>query len=175
MRVLADAAAVRRHIDELTAWADRLRQDPYGAELAVVGVRSRGDVLARRVAERLGIADVGVLDITLYRDDLSEATTRPVVRTTEIDFALDGRVVVLIDDVLMTGRSVRAALASLMDLGRPRRVWLAVMVDRGLSVRELPIAADFAAMTEDGPGRVQVELTPTDDADRVVLVEDGDR
>ncbi|MEM6459108.1 MAG: phosphoribosyltransferase family protein [Planctomycetota bacterium] len=175
MRVLADRDGVGRRVEEMAAWVDGLRRETPGRAFALVGVRSRGDVIARRVAERLGIPDVGVLDITLYRDDLSEATTQPVVRTTEIDFDLDGRSVVLIDDVLMTGRSVRAALASLMDLGRPRRVWLAVMVDRGLGVRELPIAADFAAMTEDGPGRVKVELTPTDDADRVVLVEDGDR
>ena len=91
----------------------------------------KNDVLAGRV---------GSLDITLYRDDLSEIGAQPVVRTTDIPFDVDGLNVVLVDDVLMTGRSVRAALQSLMDLGRPKRVWLSVLVDRG--GRELPIAPD---------------------------------
>jgi pyrimidine operon attenuation protein / uracil phosphoribosyltransferase len=146
---------------------------------ALVGVRSRGDVLAQRIAEKLGtdrFADrVGTLDITLYRDDLSEIGPQPVVRTTEVDFAIDGLNIVLIDDVLMTGRSIRAALQSLMDLGRPRRVWLAVLVDRG--GRELPIAPDFVALdmtdgSSDAPeqdAKVQVMVTPTDGRDAVVL------
>ena len=87
---------------------------------------------------------MGVLDITLYRDDLSEVASQPIVQTTEIPFDVDGKDVILVDDVLMTGRSIRAALSSLMDFGRPRRVWLAVLVDRG--GRELPIAADFVAL-----------------------------
>jgi pyrimidine operon attenuation protein / uracil phosphoribosyltransferase len=144
-----------------------------------VWVRSRGDVLAQRIAEKLGtdrFADrVGTLDITLYRDDLSEIGPQPVVRTTEVDFAIDGLNIVLIDDVLMTGRSIRAALQSLMDLGRPRRVWLAVLVDRG--GRELPIAPDFVALdmtdgSSDAPeqdAKVQVMVTPTDGRDAVVL------
>ena len=146
---------------------------------ALVGVRSRGDVLAQRIAQKLGtdrFADrVGTLDITLYRDDLSEIGPQPVVRTTEIDFAIDGLNIVLVDDVLMTGRSIRAALQSLMDLGRPRRVWLAVLVDRG--GRELPIAPDFVALdmtdgSSDAPvqdAKVQVMVTPTDEQDAVVL------
>lgn len=146
---------------------------------ALVGVRSRGDVLAQRIAEKLGparFADrVGTLDITLYRDDLSEIGHQPVVRTTEVDFAIDGLNIVLVDDVLMTGRSIRAALQSLMDLGRPRRVWLAVLVDRG--GRELPIAPDFVALdmtdgSSDAPqqdAKVQVMVTPTDERDAVVL------
>ncbi len=146
---------------------------------ALVGVRSRGDVLAQRIAEKLGTARfadrVGTLDITLYRDDLSEIGHQPVVRTTEVDFAIDGLNIVLVDDVLMTGRSIRAALQSLMDLGRPRRVWLAVLVDRG--GRELPIAPDFVALdmtdgSSDAPvkgAKVQVMVTPTDEQDAVVL------
>lgn len=146
---------------------------------ALVGVRSRGDLIAKRIADKMGparFADrVGTLDITLYRDDLSEISPQPVVRTTEVDFPIDGLNVVLVDDVLMTGRSVRAALQSLMDLGRPRRVWLAVLVDRG--GRELPIAPDFVALdltdaSADAPqkeAKVQVMITPTDEEDAVVL------
>ncbi len=122
-------------------------------------------MIARRVAERVGIDRVGTLDITLYRDDLSELSSQPVVRTTEVDFALDGLDVVLIDDVIMTGRSVRAALQSLMDLGRPRRVWLAVLVNRG--GRELPITPDFAALVHETGGNVRVMLTPTDERDGI--------
>ena len=121
------------------------------------------------MAEQVGVDRVGVLDITLYRDDLSEIAAQPVVRTTEIDFSLDGLDVVLIDDVLMSGRSVRAALSVLMDLGRPRRVWLAVLVDRGGDAKELPIAADFVGTTYAGAGRVSVRLTPTDDRDAIEL------
>ncbi len=119
-----------------------------GAPWALVGIRSRGDVLARRLADRLDAEHfagrVGSLDITLYRDDLSEVGPQAVVRTTEVPFAIDGVNVVLVDDVLMTGRSVRAALQSLMDLGRPRRVWLAVLADRG--GRELPIQPDYVGV-----------------------------
>ena len=153
--------------------------DPAAGDWALVGVRSRGDVLAQRIAEKLGPGKfdgrVGTLDITLYRDDLSEIGSQAVVRTTEIDFAIDGLNVVLVDDVLMTGRSIRAALQSLMDLGRPRRVWLVVLVDRG--GRELPIAPDFVALdmavgSSDAPepeAKVQVMVMPTDDRDAVVV------
>src|SRR5690606_13095379 len=106
-----------------------------------------GDLLAQRLSQRLPHhppVGVGSLDITLYRDDLSEIGPQPIVRTTQIDFDIDALDLVLVDDVLMTGRSVRAALESLMDIGRPRRVWLAVLVDRG--GRELPITPDFVAL-----------------------------
>ena len=144
---------------------------------ALVGIKSRGDVLARRLAGELDPRRVqgriGSLDITLYRDDLSEVAAQPIVRTTEIDFALDALHVVLVDDVLMTGRSARAALQLLMDLGRPRRVWLAVLVDRG--GRELPIRADEAALdlSRDDlllpTDHVRVMLRPTDERDAVVV------
>lgn len=176
MRVLADEGRVAELIDGLARRiATQMEGDGNG--WALVGIRSRGDLLAARVAEILGPdrfdGRVGTLDITLYRDDLSEASAQPVVRTTEIDFALDGLNVVLLDDVFMTGRSVRAALQSLMDLGRPRRVWLAVLVDRG--GRELPICADFVAMDlTRGPAlqadeHVQVQLKPTDPQDAILV------
>src|SRR6266849_2325021 len=116
------------------------------ADLVFIGIRTRGVPLANRLAARL--ADLvgkpfptGTLDITLYRDDLSLVAPQPLLRKTEIDFDLGNRVVVLCDDVLYTGRTVRAALDGLVDLGRPRRVQLAVLIDRGH--RELPIQADY--------------------------------
>ena len=119
--------------------------------LALIGIRTRGVPLAQRLAVRL--ADlvpeqsfpVGTLDITLYRDDLSTVAPQPLLKKTEIDFDLNGRTVLLCDDVLYTGRTIRAVLNELFDFGRPACVRLAVMVDRG--GRELPVAADFAAAT----------------------------
>lgn len=139
---------------------------------AIVGIRSRGDVLAQRLAEILKPTYQGTLDITLYRDDLSEITAQPVVRTTEIEFDVTGLDVVLVDDVLMTGRSIRAALQVLMDFGRPRRVWLGVLVDRG--GRELPICPDFVgkkiAQGEIADDQhVSVRIKPTDDEDAIVV------
>ena len=178
MRVLADESRVAELIDGLAqavaedmASAGGRDREPCGG-WALVGIRSRGDVLARRLAQKLGIANVGVLDITLYRDDLSEASSQPVVRTTEISFPIDRVNVVLVDDVLMSGRSVRAALQSLMDLGRPRRVWLSVLVDRG--GRELPIAPDHVGLAV-GSGDVaegelvEVKLKPTDAQDAIIV------
>ncbi len=184
MRVLADSDRLQGLIDSLCGGIDRVitsktTQNDTSEGWALVGVRSRGDVLAQRIAEKLGPdrfdGRVGTLDITLYRDDLSEIGPHPVVRTTEIDFPIDGLNIVLVDDVLMTGRSVKAALQSLMDLGRPRRVWLCVLVDRG--GRELPIAPDFVGFDLSAgsaaalsPGeQVQVMLTPTDDRDAVMV------
>jgi pyrimidine operon attenuation protein/uracil phosphoribosyltransferase len=152
MRVLANEKRVGDLVDELGEMvardmsAARARGDQ--SKWALVGIRSRGDVLARRMAERVRPDFVGTLDITLYRDDLSELANQPIVRPTEIHFPIDGINVVLVDDVLMTGRSVRAALQLLMDLGRPRRVWLIVLVDRGR--RELPISPDHVALDLSG-------------------------
>lgn len=180
MRVLADEQRVAELIEALGEAIDRdCRSDP--GPWALIGVRSRGDVLAQRLAPRLDPqrfeGRVGSLDITLYRDDLSEIGPEAVVRTTEVPFPIDGLNVVLVDDVVMTGRSVRAALQSLMDLGRPRRVWLSVLVDRG--GRELPLQPDHVALDLRGEQpplpaarRVQVQLEPTDPRD-AILLEDG--
>jgi pyrimidine operon attenuation protein/uracil phosphoribosyltransferase len=177
MRTLADAKKVDQLVSGLTEaiLADMDAATSGDDGWALVGIRSRGEILADRIAEKLGrdrIDDrVGSLDITLYRDDLSEIGSAAVVRTTDIDFAIDGLNVVLIDDVLMTGRSIRAALQSLMDLGRPRRVWLAVLVDRG--GRELPIGPDHVGLDlshrADGSDTVDVLLKPTDKKDAIVL------
>ncbi len=179
MRVLADADQVTQLVARMAGHIRGAMASSRHEHWAVVGIRRRGDVLAQRIAPQLDPRKldrrVGSLDITLYRDDLSEIGAQPVVRTTHIPFAIDGVELVLIDDVLMSGRSVRAALQSLMDLGRPAKVWLAVLVDRG--GRELPIEPNFAAMTvgdvaglTDGD-RVEVRLTPIDAQDAIVLRE----
>lgn len=170
MQRLADSASFSQLVENL---AGQIQSElDMLAPWALVGIRSRGDILAQRLAKLLNPTHVGTLDITLYRDDLSEITAQPVVRTTEIEFDVTGLDVVLVDDVLMTGRSIRAALQVLMDFGRPRRVWLAVLVDRG--GRELPICPDFVArqMAEDeiaASQQVEVRIMPTDQEDAIVL------
>jgi len=160
----------------------RVVREHGDASWAVVGIKSRGDVLAERVAAALTDASggpafgerVGKLDVTLYRDDLTELGAQAAVRSTEVGFDIDGLNVVLVDDVMMTGRSVRAALQSLMDLGRPRRVWLAVLVDRG--GRELPIQPDVVGLDLTGgeaTGRVSVELTEVDGRDAITTAGGG--
>jgi pyrimidine operon attenuation protein / uracil phosphoribosyltransferase len=132
-----------------------------GGELAVVGIRRGGVHLAerlrRQIAAILGAEPpLGTLDIALYRDDLSELAVAPVVGPTEIPFPVTGRTIVLVDDVLYTGRTVRAALDELTDFGRPRRVLLVVLVDRG--GRELPIAPDVVGIALSVPEGEQVEV-----------------
>ncbi|HEV8662348.1 MAG TPA: bifunctional pyr operon transcriptional regulator/uracil phosphoribosyltransferase PyrR [Candidatus Methylomirabilis sp.] len=145
-------------------------------EVVLVGLRSRGIELARRLSRKIkeieGIeVPVGALDVTLYRDDLGKVGVQPVVRRTEIPFTVDEKKVVLVDDVLYTGRTVRAALDSLMDLGRPRLIQLAVLVDRGH--RELPVRADYVGknVPTSQQERVQVLLEEEDGVDRVVILE----
>jgi pyrimidine operon attenuation protein/uracil phosphoribosyltransferase len=144
--------------------------------VVLVGLRSRGIELARRLSRKIkeieGVeVPVGALDATLYRDDLGKVGVQPVVRKTEIPFSVDGRSVVLVDDVLYTGRTIRAAMDSLMDLGRPRLIQLAVLVDRGH--RELPIRADFVGknVPTARQEQVQVLLEEEDGVDRVVILE----
>lgn len=145
-------------------------------ELALVGVHTRGAPLARRLAERIAAAGqarpaVGMLDINLYRDDLSRARQVPVLRRTDIPFPIDERTIVLVDDVLYTGRTVRAALDALADLGRPRLVRLAAFIDRG--GRELPIQADVVgrAVSARSDQSIEVHLSEVDGGrDEVVLI-----
>jgi pyrimidine operon attenuation protein/uracil phosphoribosyltransferase len=145
-------------------------------QLAVIGVRSRGVPLARRIAAALKSISgddvpVGALDITLYRDDLMRQAVgpQPIVRRTEIPFSIDNRVIVLVDDVLFTGRTTRAALDALIDFGRPRAIQLVVLVDRGH--RELPIKADYVGknVPTSRQESVQVKLRELDGVDEVVL------
>lgn len=139
-----DSKGVNRAITRLS---HEILEANKGVEnLALVGIRSGGVILSQMIAEKIreieGVeVPVGIIDITLYRDDLSVGTHHPTLRSTEIDFDIDDRVIVLVDDVLYTGRTVRAAMDELIDFGRPKMIKLAVLVDRGH--RELPIKADF--------------------------------
>jgi pyrimidine operon attenuation protein/uracil phosphoribosyltransferase len=145
-------------------------------DLAIVGVRTRGVPIAKRLAQNIAsIAGpeipTGVLDITLYRDDLMRQPVgpQPVVRKTEIPFSIDDRRILLVDDVLYTGRTVRAALDALIDFGRPRSIQLVVLVDRGH--RELPIKADYVGKNLPTSSRqsVQVRLAEIDGRDEVTI------
>ncbi len=157
--------------------AAQIVEKHYGTEnLAIVGIRRRGVFLAQRLATNVEKAakrktPVGILDITLYRDDLTTVSTKPIVRETLIDFNIEDKSLILVDDVLYTGRTIRAALDALIDLGRPKRVQLAVLIDRGH--RELPIQADyvgkFVETTENEI--VEVRLEELDREERVVVVE----
>ena len=145
-------------------------------EIALVGIRTRGVPLARRIAKALRDINgddvpTGALDITLYRDDLMRQPVgpQPVVRRTEIPFSIDDRKILLVDDVLYTGRTIRAALDALIDFGRPRAIQLIVLVDRGH--RELPIKADYVGknLPTSLKQSVQVRLQEIDGADEVVI------
>ena len=174
MPVVMDAERITR---ALTRIAHEIVEHNRGlSDLALVGVRSRGVPIAHRLAEDLKKITghdipVGALDITLYRDDLMGASVgvSPLVRKTEIPFSIDGRTIILVDDVLFTGRTTRAALDALTDFGRPKSIQLVVLVDRGH--RELPIKADYVGknVPTSRQESVQVTLRELDGADEVVL------
>lgn len=171
---IMDADQIRRAVTRI---AHEILEANKGVEdVRLVGIRTRGVPLARRMAAKIkeiegAEAPVGLLDITLYRDDLTTIAHQPVIHKTEIPFSVDGKVIVLVDDVLFTGRTVRAALDALIDLGRPRRIQLAVLIDRGH--RELPIRADFVGKNTPTSLEevVQVELVEVDGIDRVTIWE----
>ncbi len=144
-------------------------------DLVIIGIRSRGAYLAERIAVMIEEIDgrkvsVGILDITLYRDDLTMIATCPVVHSTKIDFDINDKKVVLVDDVLFTGRTIRCALDELIDLGRPKNIQLAVLVDRGH--RELPIRADYVGknVPTNRSENVEVRLKEVDGSDEIVLL-----
>src|SRR5260370_1346356 len=172
--VLMDAGRVARTLARIAHEILERHPDMRGAVL--VGVRSRGGPLARRLARLLREASgvepaVGALDITLYRDDFTVIASQPITKGTEIPFSIDGRTVIVVDDVLFTGRTVRAALDQLIDFGRPARIELAVLVDRGH--RELPIRADYVgrSLATARQEIVQVLLKEEDGRDGVLLLE----
>ena len=175
-RLLLNEDSVRR---TLARMAHEVVERNRGTEgLALVGVVTRGAILAERLRDLIRQAEgvdvpLGRLDITLYRDDVSLPGRHPVPKPTEIPFDLDDRVVVLVDDVLFTGRTVRAGLDALMDFGRPRAVQLAVLVDRGH--RELPIQADYVGhvVRTVRDQRVELRLRETSGEDSLALLEPG--
>jgi len=163
----------------LSRIAHEIVENAKGAnDLALIGIHTRGVPIAERLAERIAAFEgvrplVGKLDITLYRDDLTEIALQPIVKKTEVDFGVEGMRLVLCDDVLYTGRTARAALDALVDMGRPAVIRYAVLVDRGH--RELPIRADYVG--KNVPTRrdevVKVRLVETDGQDEVVLADLG--
>ena len=157
-RQLLDAKDIHRIINRMVEDLAATVDSPD--ELALIGIRTHGATIAQRMHKFLALeyeweVPLGIIDITLYRDDLDQLDPQPVVRPTRIDFDITNRVVVLIDDVLYTGRTVRCALAEIMDFGRPRAIRLAALVDRGL--REIPIQPDIVG--------VAIETTPDQEVD----------
>ncbi len=170
-----DASAFEQTLERLAGEiVDKTRG--FDGRLALVGVRTRGVPLSQRLAKLIEAStgqrpDLGVLDITLYRDDLSAIAEQPIVRRTELPFAVDDAWIVLVDDVLYSGRTVRAAITALIDFGRPKTLQLLVMVDRGW--RELPIHADYSGATLETTREqtVHVHIDEEDGSDEVVLSE----
>ncbi len=151
-----------------------IERNKAAGDLVLVGMHTRGVPLAMRLAANLETSEkskvpVGALDISLYRDDLSSLDLQPVVRRTDIPVDIDGKSIVLVDDVLYTGRSIRAAMDALIDLGRPRSIQLAVLIDRGH--RELPIRADYVGKNIPSARHeeIQVQLAETDGKDEVAI------
>ncbi len=171
--LIMDAKAVERALIRISH--EMLEKNRGAENMAVIGIQNRGAYLAERVAELIEKIEqvkvpVGLMDITLYRDDVQTKLEQPVVHKTEIMFDVKDKVIILVDDVLFTGRTVRAALDQIIDFGRPKSIQLAVLVDRGH--RELPIRADYVGKNiptakED---RVQVKIKEVDDEDSVSVI-----
>ena len=171
---IMDADGIRRALIRI---AHEITEKNRGVEnVALVGIRTRGVPLAARIAEEIQKIEnvevpVGSLDITLYRDDLTTMGYNPVIHGTEIDFDVTGKHIVLVDDVLYTGRTIRAALDAIIDMGRPNSIQLAVLIDRGH--RELPIRADYAGKNVPTSRRdtIEVALQEEGKEDEVILGE----
>jgi len=171
---LMDAAGINRALSRIAS--EIVERNRGTDKLVIVGIRRRGVPLAERIATKIeeleGIRPpVGTLDITLYRDDLSTVDEKPVVQEIDIPGGVEGQTIILVDDVLYTGRTIRAALDELMDFGRPRRVLLAVLVDRGH--RELPIHADYVGekVATKQSEIVKVMLEGFDETEQAIVVE----
>jgi len=169
-----DAAKIRRSLIRMAS--EILERNRNLKNLVIVGIRTRGIYLGKRISELIRDLEkievsVGVLDITLYRDDFSEMETQHMVQKTDIGFSIAKKDVLLVDDVLFTGRTIRAAMDGLFDLGRPQSIQLLVLIDRGH--RELPIRADYTGKVLPTSRReiVQVKLVEVDDEDEVLITE----
>jgi len=171
---IMDEAGIRRALTRISH--EIIERNKGVSDLAMVGIRRRGGPLAERIAQKIKEIEgveipVGVLDITLYRDDLTTLASQPMVHRTEVPFDVTGKVIVLTDDVLYTGRTVRAALDALIDLGRPKCIQLAVLIDRGH--RELPIKADYVGKNVPTSRKeiITVRMKEIDGKDEVVIEE----
>jgi pyrimidine operon attenuation protein/uracil phosphoribosyltransferase len=172
MGIVLDSGKMAEAVANL---AEQIRVGTAGEQVAIVGIRSRGDEVAERVCALLKEAgldhDYGMLDISLYRDDLSHLEENPKLQSSEIEFQVDGARIIIVDDVLFTGRTIRAAMDALTDYGRPGRIELAVLIDRGH--REVPIQADYvgARLETARMDHVLVRLQNTDGEDAVEVVD----
>ena len=173
-KILLDAEALSRTLSRIAH--EIIESNPELDQVALVGIQTRGVPLAQRLSrlieERAGQApELGAVDITFYRDDLSTLGPKPVVQKSDIGFDIKDKSIVLVDDVLFTGRTIRAALDALFDHGRPRRVQLCVLIDRGH--RELPIEAAFVGRNVQTSMNevIEVKLTEVDSAEKVLLME----
>ncbi len=171
---LLDGARMQRAIRRMAI--EIVEKNRGTADLIIIGIRSRGVPIAERIVKEIAEAEgvtvpMGILDITLYRDDLTTIAPQPVVKPTKFPEPIDDKIVVLVDDVLYTGRTVRAALDALIDFGRPKVVQLAVLIDRGH--RELPVHADVVGkqIPTDRAEVIKVKLAETDGEDEVLLME----
>jgi pyrimidine operon attenuation protein/uracil phosphoribosyltransferase len=174
-KLIMDENEIRRTITRMAH--EILERHQQTGNLVILGIRTRGVHLARRLKARIDEIEninmpVGVLDITLYRDDLTTVAAQPLVRKTEIPFSITDKVIILADDVLFTGRTIRAALDSIIDFGRPSLIQLAVLLDRGH--RELPIQADFIGknLPTSQSESVEVNFTEEDGRDGVFIMRD---
>lgn len=171
---IMDKDGIRRAVSRISH--EIVEKNKGTKDLILIGIRTRGVPLAERIREKiLEIENInlplGLLDITLYRDDLSTIGVQPVVHETKVSFSIEGKTVILIDDVLFTGRTVRAALDAIIDLGRPQKIQLAVLVDRGH--RELPIRADYVGKNVPTSSKeiISVCLEEVDGNEEVILLE----
>lgn len=171
-RIALNAEEIHEALDRMVA--QMVIDYPDTERLVLIGIRTGGAILANRIQELIkaqkGLTvPTGALDITLYRDDWTRINHKPLVGKTEVPVCLDNKIIILVDDVLYTGRTVRAALDALIDFGRPRRISLAVLVDRG--GRELPISADYSAIRLDTKQeeRINVYFKELGDMDQVII------
>jgi len=171
-RILLDNVAISRALSRISH--EILEKNKGTNDLVLIGIKTRGIYLARRLAEKIKEIDgidipIGELDITLYRDDLSEKNLQPLVQGSSIPFVINHKKIILVDDVLYTGRTVRAALDALIDIGRPQLIQLAVLIDRGH--RELPIRPDYVGKNVPTAKEelISVQLAEVDNKEQVVI------
>ncbi len=174
IRVIMDHLAIDRALKRISHEILERNKDTH--DLAIIGIRNKGAYLACRLASYIEQIEksklpVGILDITLYRDDLTAIARQPIMRKTEINFSIDDKKIVVVDDVLFTGRTIRCAMDALVDFGRPRNIQLAILIDRGH--RELPIRADYVGKNVPTSLKeiIEVKLTEVDSIDQVIVGE----